>query len=82
MTLQERLDAYQAQARAKRPPEWQAIMDRASEELGRSGIAEHSLKAGDRAPDFALSNATARTIRSADLLARGHLVVSFYRGGW
>ncbi len=82
MELQKTLDAYQEQARVKRPPEWQAIMDRATEALRRSRIAEQSLKAGDRAPDFALPNATGQTVRSADLLARGHLVVSFYRGGW
>ncbi len=82
MTLQQELDAYQARARAKRPPEWQAIMDRATEDLRRSGIADRSLKVGDRAPVFALPDATGLTVRSADLLARGHLVVSFYRGGW
>ncbi len=82
MTLQEQLDAFQAQARAKRPAEWQTIMDRATDELRRSGIAERSLKVGDRAPDFALPNAAGQTLRSADLRARGHLVVSFYRGGW
>jgi len=82
MTLQEKLDMYQTEARAKRPAEWQAIMDRGTEALRRSGIAERSLKAGDRAPDFALPTATGQTVRSADLLARGHLVVTFYRGGW
>jgi hypothetical protein len=82
MTLKEQLDGYQAQARAKRPSEWQAIMDRATEELRRSGLAERSLKVGDRAPEFALPGATGVTVRSADLLARGPLVISFYRGGW
>jgi len=82
VTLTEQLDAYQAQARAKRPADWQAVMDGATEELRRSGIAERSLKVGDRAPDFALPNPTGQIVRSADLLARGHLVVSFYRGGW
>jgi len=33
MELQKTLDAYQEQARVKRPPEWQAIMDRATEAL-------------------------------------------------
>jgi hypothetical protein len=82
VTLQGKLDAYQAQARAKRPAEWQAIMDRATEDLRRSDVAERSLKAGDRAPDFALPDATGRMVRSAELLAAAHLVVSFYRGGW
>lgn len=82
MTLQEQLDAYQTQARAKRPAEWQTIMDRATEGLRRVGIADRALKAGARAPEFALPNAAGRIVRSADLLANGHLVVSFYRGGW
>ncbi len=82
MTLKEQLDAYRAQARAKRPPEWQAIMDRATQDLRRSGLAERSLKVGDTAPGFALPGATGKTVRSADLLAAGPLVISFYRGGW
>jgi hypothetical protein len=82
MTLQEQLDTIRAQGRAKRPAEWLAIMDRALDELKRSGLAELSLKAGDRAPGFALPNGAGQIIRSADLLTTGYLVVSFYRGGW
>ena len=82
MTLKEQLDAHQAQARAKRPPERQAIMDRATEDLRASGIAGRALRAGDKAPGFALPNAAGTIIRLGDLLEEGHLVVSFYRGGW
>jgi hypothetical protein len=82
MRLQEQLDRVLAQAKAKRPPEWQAIIDRTVEGLRRSGIAERSLQAGSRAPEFVLPNAEGRPVRSTDLLAGGHLVLSFYRGGW
>ncbi len=82
MSLQAQLDAALARARATRPPEWQSIIDRTIEDLRRSGIAERSVKAGHRAPEFALPNGTGHLVRSADLLAQGHLVVSFYRGGW
>jgi hypothetical protein len=82
MTLQEQLDAIRVQSRAKRPAEWLVIMDRALDELKRSGLAEHSLKAGDRAPEFALPNGAGQIIRSAERLTPGALVVSFYRGGW
>ncbi len=82
MSLQEQLDAFLTQARAKRPWEWQAIIDRTIEDLRGSGIVERSLKPGHRAPKFALPNGTGQLVRSADLLAQGHLVVSFYRGGW
>jgi len=39
MTLQEQLDAIRVQSRAKRPAEWLVIMDRALDELKRSGLA-------------------------------------------
>jgi hypothetical protein len=82
VSLQEQLDALAAQARAQPPFEWQAVIDRTTEDLRRAGLAEHSLKTGDRAPEFALPNAKGQIVRSRDLLSRGHLVVSFYRGGW
>jgi len=50
VTLKEQLDAYQAKARAKRPPEVQAIMDRETDNLRRSGIADRALRAGATAP--------------------------------
>jgi hypothetical protein len=82
MSLQEQLDTFLVQTRAKRPPEWQAIIDRTIQDLRRSGIVGRSLKAGHRAPEFALANGPGQIVRSADLIAQGHLVVSFYRGGW
>jgi hypothetical protein len=82
MTLQAQLDAILARARATRPAEWLATMDAGLAELRRSGIAERCRKAGDPAPSFALPNGGGTLIRSADLLAKGPLVVSFYRGTW
>ena len=53
-----------------------------AERLARSGIVEQSLKKGDKAPPFSLPNVHRKMVSSADLLAKGPLVVSFYRGGW
>ena len=82
MALQERLDALKAEFQSKAPPEKLAIMHRATEDLCRSGIVERVLKAGDAAPEFTLPNFRGEKISSADLLRRGPLVVSFYRGVW
>jgi peroxiredoxin len=57
-------------------------MHRATDELMASGAAERALKAGDRAPQFALKDANGREIASQELLAKGPLVVTFYRGVW
>jgi peroxiredoxin len=87
MTLQDKLDAFKADFRAGKPPykvpaEVIATMDRATSELIASGAAQNALKAGDRAPDFALTDQDGAVINSRDLLASGPLVLSFYRGVW
>jgi peroxiredoxin len=51
-------------------------------ELAASRIARRALKASDRAPDFRLPAARGGYVRLHDLLAKGPVVVSFYRGGW
>ena len=40
------------------------------------------IKVGDPLPPFALPNAYGREVRSADLLAKGPLVLTFFRGAW
>lgn len=82
MSLKQRLDAMRARSGEKMPPDIRAIMDRAKEELNRSGVVERALGVGATAPEFALLNADGREIRSRDLLARGPLIVNFYRGKW
>lgn len=87
MTLQDRLDAFKADFKAGKPPfnapaHIHPIMARATAELIASGAAGRALKAGDRAPEFTLAAPDGTPVSSADLLARGPLVVSFYRGVW
>ena len=87
MKLQERLDAFKASLESGEPPfnvpqSAIEIMHRATEELRRSGQAERALAVGARAPAFALLNQHGQIISSADLLARGPLVMSFFRGHW
>ncbi len=82
MTLQEKLDAYQAGFKEKVPAETAALMHRATEELRSSGLVEGALKVGDKLPDFALPDTEGEIVRSQALLAKGPLVVSIYRGVW
>jgi len=87
MTLQDRLDAFKADFKSGKPP-YNApafihpIMARGTAELIASGAAGRALKAGDRAPDFTLAAPDGTPVSSANLLADGPLVVSFYRGVW
>ncbi|WP_260600160.1 peroxiredoxin-like family protein [Sphingomonas endolithica] len=57
-------------------------MNRATQTLLDSGQADHALRAGDTAPDFTLQDADGITVNSRELLTRGPLVATFYRGIW
>ena len=57
-------------------------MREAVDNLSRSGIVDRSMKVGDKAPAFSLPNGSGAIVHLDDLLAKGPVVVSFYRGGW
>ena len=82
MPLKEELKALQTRLESGRPAEVVATMHRAVDELRASGAPDRVLKAGDKAPDFVLPNAGEQLVDSRALLAKGPLVVTFYRGRW
>ena len=87
MSLQQQLDAFKGALESGGPPynvsrERIEIMHRATEELRRSGLAGRALKVGDLAPAFELDNQDGHLVRSADVLAHGPLVITFFRGHW
>jgi hypothetical protein len=87
MTLQQKLDDYKAQFESGGPPRNapKAVVEifrRATAELRQSALAERALKIGDRAPAVTLNNQDGNSISSAELLAKGPLVITFFRGHW
>ncbi len=87
MALQDRLDAFKADfesGRLPRKPTREALetMHRATEELIAGAQAQRARKAGDTAPDFVLADPDGKPVSSRELLAKGPLVISFYRGVW
>jgi peroxiredoxin len=87
MALQDRLDALKADFESGRFPlkptrEVLDTMHRATDELIASAQAQRARKAGDLAPEFTLNDSDGKPVSSRDLLAKGPLVVSFYRGVW
>jgi hypothetical protein len=81
MSLKEQLAEYRADWFKRVPAERQAVIKRHVNEL-RNGLAKAALKAGDRAPAIALTNAKGETVDVGTLLKRGPVIVTFYRGGW
>ena len=82
MSLKAELKALQTRLESNRPPEVISTMHRAVAELQSSGAAGKVLKVGDKAPYFVLPNGAEQPVDSRALLAKGPLVVTFYRGRW
>jgi peroxiredoxin len=87
MSLQEKLSAFKAKFESGQPPfeavpaAAHAVMQRALEELRGSGIAARVVRSGP-APVFALDDAYGMRVSLGDLLMKGAVVLSFYRGAW
>ena len=83
MTLQEKLDAFKADFETNQaPPAAVEAFHRSTRELIDKGYAEHALKAGEMAPEFTLTDSDGNKVSSRELLAKGPLVLTFYRGVW
>jgi len=80
--LQDQLDEITANTRTLVQPERLAVNERAVEDLFATGIEQHILPVGAKAPDFALTDSSGRTVRSSDLLALGPVILNFFRGRW
>src|SRR5579862_2882030 len=64
------------------PSETQAVHAQAVAELKERRLAAGILPVGAKAPAFELADHDGRTVSSADLSAKGRLVVCFIRGRW
>ena len=83
MTLQDKLDAFKLDFETNVAPRAAVeAFHRSNQELIDARLAEAALKAGDFAPDFSLQDSDGNTVSSKSLLAKGPLVLSFYRGVW
>lgn len=79
MTLTEQL--AEMLANSKDSEEGKALRLRAIAEVAASGQAP-GLAVGEQIPSFSLPDPFGHTVSSDELLERGPLVVSFYRGDW
>jgi hypothetical protein len=81
-SLNAELNAFKAACARDWPPEAFALVNLALADLTQTGIQETVLKAGDTAPSFTLPDQEGRLVHSQELLAKGPLVLVFYRGMW
>jgi cytochrome oxidase Cu insertion factor (SCO1/SenC/PrrC family) len=82
MSLQEQLAEISAAAAKRMPEEVRATMGAATQALRESGIMNRTIKVGDKLPPFTLKNARGEDVSSADLLSKGTVVLTVFRGHW
>lgn len=82
MSLKAQIDAYNVQKDAKLPADVLALMNTTNEELIAQHIKDNALQIGQKVENFSLANHNGENIELADLLKKGPVIISFYRGGW
>ena len=82
MSLQEKLSTMKQESIATKPPEVIGPLLEETKKLVESGIAEKAIKIGEILPEFSLSDEQGNIVSSKEVLAKGPLALSFYRGIW
>lgn len=81
-TLKSLLEAKKAKAALNPDEEKKKDYKEGIESVRNSGILEVALNVGDIAPNFTLNNALGEPVQLNDLLKKGQVVLTWYRGGW
>jgi peroxiredoxin len=81
-SLKERLDGRRAEFLKSAPAEKAQSYQEGIDAVAASGIYDRALKTGAKAPDFILKNAEGQPTRLSELLKKGPVVLTWYRGGW
>ena len=82
MGLTEQLNDLKQQLGQEVPQEILQEIGGFVKQLIESCIEKKSCQAGDKAPSFSLPNVSGEVISSEKILAKGSMVLSFYRGVW
>ena len=80
--LIQELDLFRNMRDDVTPADITRLMDKATAELIQSKLADQIVGVGSEAPEFSLPNATGRQVTLSQMLTRGPVVISFYRGVW
>lgn len=81
-TLKSQLDEKKANFELNADDQKKKVYKEGIESVEKSGILENALNVGDLAPNFKLSNALGETVELHQLLSKGKIILTWYRGGW
>ena len=82
MSLAKRLAAMAAASAERIPADALATMKQGVDDLRASGILESMVQEGAKAPNFSLPSSDGRTISLDAELAKGPVILTYFRGAW
>lgn len=82
MSLAGELSAVYENFHKNAPPHIVEATTTANADHKASFQPDSAIQVGDTLPEFCLSDAVGKEVKSADLLAHGPLLINFYRGEW
>lgn len=80
--LEEALKKQSADLAKAAPAEALKVFEDGIKDVAASGVVEKAPKVGEKVELFELPGADGKLVKLADLLARGPVVLTWYRGGW
>ena len=81
-TLRQRLERIKESFLKQAAPEAVEVMERATEQLRASRILSRLPAVGSPIPAFDLGDTDGEFLQSKELLQKGPLILTFYRGLW
>ena len=82
MSLATDLSTLKDGAHARMPKEQSHAISKSVEDFMQTWNPANATNVGQPFPDFSLSDAIGKQVSLKELLAKGPLLISFYRGGW
>ncbi len=82
MLLAQEIETFKEEDIPSMKPEVLKILFKGVDDLIAGEIQKEALKVGDKMPSFSLPDPGGKMVSSDELLERGSLILSFYRGGW
>jgi peroxiredoxin len=81
-SFSEQVALLKEQIKSVAPAEILSVFSKEAEDLGISEVAKNALQPGVEAPLFTLPDAAGNLVSLQDVLNKGSVVLSFYRGIW
>jgi len=82
VTLQQELESFKANFVQKAPDDKKLAYENGITQIRNSGLIGQAMSRGEEVIDFTLLNASGESVNLFQVLDRGPVILTWYRGGW